>query len=153
MVLTELMGRFAMACRIVLAEHVSQLFACDARFAAKQPQGREQTAGEWGRIGRGVARGELQRLARMCGCPVELPTCELEDLPAVEGRKDILSIADFLTETQRALEYPLKLGRGISLGCNQRREERQAEPVFDPRTLDAIFDGIKQCQTPLEMRD
>ena len=65
------------------------------------------------------------------------PTCELEDLPAVEGRKDILGVDDLLAETQRALEYPLKLGRGISLGCNQRREERQAEPVFEPRTLDA----------------
>ena len=54
MVLTELMGRFAMACRIVLAEHVSQLFACDARFAAKQPQGLEQTAGEWAESDEGL---------------------------------------------------------------------------------------------------
>ena len=74
MVLTKPMGRFTMACRIVLAEHVPQLLACDARLAAKQPQGREQAARERRGIGRGVARGELQRLARMLCCPVELPT-------------------------------------------------------------------------------
>ena len=82
----------------------------------------------------------------MLGCPVELPTSELEDLPAVKGRQDILGVADLLAETQRTLEYPFKLGRCKTLGSNQRREKRQAEPVFDPRALGGIVDELRSAQ-------
>ena len=82
-----------------------------------------------------VALGEPDRLLGVRGRAVELPADELECLSAVQGREDLLGIADLLAQAKRTFEYPLKFGRRVSLGRNQRRDKCQAELVLDPCTL------------------
>ena len=99
-----------------------------------------------------VTLGEPNRLLGVRGRAVELPADEFECLSAVQDREDLLGIADLLAQAKRTFEHPLQFGRSVSLGCNQRCDECQAELVLDPWTLDQILDEFDQRQAALEMR-